>query len=43
VASGEVTVNGVTLATGDAAAISGEDTLAITATEDAEILLFDLN
>jgi redox-sensitive bicupin YhaK (pirin superfamily) len=42
-ASGEVTVNGVTLNTGDAAAISEEASLAITATEDAEILLFDLN
>jgi redox-sensitive bicupin YhaK (pirin superfamily) len=41
---GDVTVNGVALKTGDAAAVSGEDTLAITAngSEPGEILLFDL-
>jgi redox-sensitive bicupin YhaK (pirin superfamily) len=43
VASGDVTVNGVALDTGDAAAISDEGTLDIVATSDAEILLFDLN
>lgn len=43
VASGDVTVNGTALSAGDAAAVSDEQTLAIMATADAEILLFDLN
>ncbi|NEP00222.1 MAG: pirin family protein [Symploca sp. SIO2E9] len=42
VARGAITFNGLTLNTSDGAAISEETNLAITATEDAEILLFDL-
>jgi len=40
--SGELTLNGETLKAGDGAAVSAEATLAITAREDAEFLLFDL-
>lgn len=44
VARGGVTLNGVTLAQGDGAAIENEDTLTIAGNEPAsEILLFDLN
>jgi redox-sensitive bicupin YhaK (pirin superfamily) len=39
---GQVTVNGTTLHTGDAAAISKEDHLAIVSAAPSEILLFDL-
>ena len=41
---GEVAVNGIALRTGDAAAVSGEEKLALTGTDAApsEILLFDL-
>jgi quercetin 2,3-dioxygenase len=39
---GGVTLNGVSLETGDGAAISGETSLAITATTAAEVMLFDL-
>jgi len=39
---GEVTLNGLQLAGGDAAKIAGETALAIAATTAAEILLFDL-
>jgi len=41
---GDVTVNGIGLKTGDAAAVSGEETLAVTGngSEPGEILLFDL-
>lgn len=39
---GFVTVNGTLLRAGDGAAISQEDSLEIRASEDAEILLFDL-
>lgn len=42
VARGAVTVNGTPLDTGDGVAISQESQLEITATEDSEILLFDL-
>jgi redox-sensitive bicupin YhaK (pirin superfamily) len=44
VVRGEVAVNGVALRTGDAAAISGEERLALTGgdAESSEILLFDL-
>jgi len=42
VASGDVTLNGVTLAQGDAVAIDNEATIAITSQTEAEILLFDL-
>lgn len=40
-ARGQVTVNGVTLQTGDGAAIADETTLDIMATEDAELVLVD--
>jgi len=44
VVRGEVAVNGITLRTGDAAAISGEEHLTLTGgnAESSEILLFDL-
>jgi redox-sensitive bicupin YhaK (pirin superfamily) len=42
VARGTITLNGVSLDTRDGAAISDETELAIAATKDAEILLFDL-
>jgi len=42
VARGSVTLNGVTLAAGDGAAIEGESSLTIAGT-GAELLLFDLN
>ncbi|MBE9125938.1 MULTISPECIES: pirin family protein [unclassified Coleofasciculus] len=42
VARGAVTLNGLSLEQGHGAAISDETDLAIAATEDAEILLFDL-
>jgi quercetin 2,3-dioxygenase len=42
VAKGEVELNGQKLRQGDGAAISEEKTLAIKATEEAEVLLFDL-
>ena len=44
VVRGEVSVNGIELHTGDAAAVSGEEKLALTGigTEPSEILLFDL-
>jgi quercetin 2,3-dioxygenase len=42
VVSGSVDVGGVTLETGDGAAISGERALGIKATEPSEVLLFDL-
>ena len=42
VASGSVTVNGVTLEAGDGAAVSGEDKLEIAGREPSEVLLFDL-
>jgi hypothetical protein len=42
VASGAVTVNGETLAAGDGAAIAYEETVAIRATADSELLLFDM-
>lgn len=40
--SGDIEVNGETLAAGDGAQIEGVDTIAIAATTDAEFLLFDL-
>ncbi len=43
VARGSLTVNGVTLAAGDGAAISDESSLDLRFTDDSEILLFDLN
>ncbi len=42
VASGAVTVNGEALAAGDGAAIAYEETVAIRATADSELLLFDM-
>ncbi len=42
VAKGEVELNGEKLRQGDGAAISDERLLTVTATEDAEVLLFDL-
>jgi len=42
VARGAITVNGLTLESGDGAALSEETDVAIAATTDAEILLFDL-
>jgi len=39
---GELTVNGQRLATGDAALLDGETTVALTAAKDAEVLVFDL-
>ncbi len=43
VARGGVTLNDQSMKAGDGAAISGEETLALRATSDAEILLFDLS
>jgi redox-sensitive bicupin YhaK (pirin superfamily) len=43
VARGALTVNGTTLTAGDGAAISDETNLDLRFTDDAEILLFDLN
>ena len=41
-AAGAATLNGLALAQGDGAGISDERSLTLTATEDAEVLLFDL-
>ncbi|MGB8355935.1 MAG: pirin family protein [Chthoniobacteraceae bacterium] len=43
VAEGEVTLNGQTLAGGDAAAVSDEAQLDLTATKSSQVLLFDLD
>ena len=43
VAEGEVTLNGKTLGAGDAAAVSKEALLELTATKASQVLLFDLN
>ena len=43
VAEGEVTLNGKTLQGGDAAAISSETSLQLTANKPSQVLLFDLN
>ncbi len=43
VAEGEVTLNGKTLSGGDAAAVTDETTLELSATKPAQVLLFDLN
>ena len=43
VAEGEVALNGNKLVGGDAAAISDENTLELSATKSAQVLLFDLN
>jgi redox-sensitive bicupin YhaK (pirin superfamily) len=43
VAEGEVALNGKTLQGGDAAAVTGETALELSATKPAQVLLFDLN
>jgi len=43
VAEGEVTVNGKTLVTGDAAALSDETKVQLSAAKPSQVLLFDLN
>jgi quercetin 2,3-dioxygenase len=43
VAEGDVTINGKKLSGGDAAAITGEEKLELTADKAAQVLLFDLN
>ena len=43
VAEGEIVLNGKTLAGGDAAAITREPKLEVTANKPSQILLFDLN
>jgi redox-sensitive bicupin YhaK (pirin superfamily) len=43
VATGELTLNGKALSGGDAAAVSEEATLELSATKPAQVLLFDLN
>ena len=43
VATGEVKLNGKALSGGDAAAVSKETTLELSATKPAQVLLFDLN
>jgi redox-sensitive bicupin YhaK (pirin superfamily) len=43
VVRGAITANGSALAAGDGAALSGEASVAITAGDDAELLLFDLS
>ncbi len=43
VAEGEVSLNGTTLSGGDAAAVSEETTLNLTASKPSQVLLFDLN
>jgi redox-sensitive bicupin YhaK (pirin superfamily) len=43
VAAGAVSANGVPLRAGDGAAISDEKAVEVTASERAEILLFDLD
>ena len=42
VVKGAVTLNDTPLSTSDAAGVTGDNALIIQATEDAEILLFDL-
>ena len=43
VATGEITVNGTALKRGDAVASSRATSLHVTASEDADVLLFDLS
>jgi redox-sensitive bicupin YhaK (pirin superfamily) len=43
VAEGALTLNGVSLATGDGASTEEPGTLALTATKQTEAILFDLN
>jgi redox-sensitive bicupin YhaK (pirin superfamily) len=42
VLSGSVSVNGIVLSQSDGVAVSGEDSLTITGTQDSEVMLFDL-
>jgi redox-sensitive bicupin YhaK (pirin superfamily) len=42
IAEGEVTLNGHSLTSGDAAAVTGESTLELTASKPSQVLLFDL-
>jgi hypothetical protein len=42
-AEGEVSLNGATLSGGDAAGVSGETALELTAVRKSQVLLFDLN
>ena len=42
VADGEVTINGESLRTGDAAAITGEEKIKLNATKPSQVLVFDL-
>ncbi len=42
VARGSLSMNGVELQAGDAAAVSEEDRLEVKATDDAKVFLFDL-
>ena len=42
VAEGEVELNGVKLSGGDAAGVSGEDSLNITGAKPSQVLVFDL-
>jgi quercetin 2,3-dioxygenase len=42
VASGTITLNGLTLSAGDGAAVEGETELTIRAGASAEVLLFDM-
>ncbi len=43
VARGEITLNGKALKTGDGASVSGEKSLDLKGSKDAEVLVFDLN
>jgi len=43
VAEGEVSLNGMTLSGGDAAAVSQESALELSGVKPAQVLLFDLN
>jgi quercetin 2,3-dioxygenase len=43
VAEGEVTLNGTTLKAGDAAALAGEEQIALSGNESSQVLLFDLS
>ena len=43
VAEGEVTLNGKTLSGGDAAAVTDEKAMELSANKPSQVLLFDLN
>jgi redox-sensitive bicupin YhaK (pirin superfamily) len=42
VVRGSVAINGESLGSGDAAALQDQDALSVRATEDSELLLFDM-